>query len=50
MLKELLDAILRVFFGHNAVDNVTDWKKHHDKAVKSRNEVNEIIAKHQNQK
>jgi len=44
MLKELVDAILRVFFGHNAVDNVKDWKKSHEKAAKSRQEVNEIIS------
>jgi len=48
MLKDLIDAILRVFFGHNAVDNVTDWKKSHDKAGESRKEVEEIIAEHKN--
>ena len=49
MLKELFDAILRVFFGHNAVDNVTDWQKSHGKAVKSRKEVDDIISNHKNQ-
>lgn len=50
MLKVLLDAILRVFFGHNAIDNAVDWKKSHNKAVKSRQEVEGIIARHQNKK
>ena len=50
MLKDLIDAILRVFFGHNAVDNATDWKKSHDKAAESRKEVDDILAKHQNSK
>lgn len=47
MLKELIDAIMRVFFGHNAVDNATDWKKSHDKAVESRKEVDNIISAHE---
>lgn len=42
-LKELLDAILRVFFGHNAIDNVQDWKKAHDKANASRAEIEKTI-------
>jgi hypothetical protein len=50
MFKELLDAILRVFFGHNAVDNTIDWKKSHDKARTSRKEVDDIISQHQNKK
>jgi hypothetical protein len=44
MLKELLDAIARVFFGHNAVENAGDWKQSHDKAAESQKEVDEIIA------
>jgi len=50
MLKELIDAIMRVFFGHNAVDNAADWKKSHNKAVKSRREVKDIISDHANRK
>jgi hypothetical protein len=50
MLKELIDAIMRVFFGHNAVDNATDWKKSHDKATKSREEIEAIIANHKSSK
>ena len=46
MLKDLIDAIMRVFFGHNAVDNTKDWKKHHDKASASRKEVDAILAEH----
>jgi len=48
MLKELIDAILRVFFGHRAVKNATDWKKSRDKADKSRQEIDDIISRHQN--
>jgi len=48
MLKELIDAILRVFFGHNAVNNATDWKKSHDKSAASRKEIDDIISRHQN--
>ena len=50
MLKEIFDAILRVFFGYNAIDNVTDWKKSHNKAAQSRKEVKEIISKHKSVK
>ena len=46
MFKDLIDAILRVFFGHNAVDNTKDWKKHYDKASASRKEVDAILAEH----
>lgn len=50
MLKELLDAIARVFFGHNAVDNASDWKQSHDKAAESREEVERIITEAENNK
>ena len=43
MVKELFDAIMRVIFGHNTVDNAKDWKQAHDKAAKSRAEVEQII-------
>lgn len=43
-MRDLLDAILRVVFGHNAVDNTSDWHKAHNKARESRAEVDKIIA------
>jgi len=43
MLKELFDAIARILFGHNTVDNVIDLKQAHDKAATSRAEVEKII-------
>jgi len=48
MLKELIDSIIRVFFGHRAVDNITDWKKAHDKSAASRQEIEDIVSHHQN--
>jgi len=45
MLKQLIDAIARVFFGHNFVDNTSEWKKAHDKASKSRKEAEDIISR-----
>lgn len=43
IFRELIDAILRVMFGHNAVDNVVDLKKAHDKTRSSQAEVEQII-------
>ncbi len=44
MLRDWFDAILRVVFGHNAVENTKDWYKAKQKADKSRAEVDRIIA------
>jgi hypothetical protein len=44
MLRDLIDAILRLVFGHNAVDNGKDWYQSHAKAKASRAEVDNIIA------
>lgn len=43
MLKDLFDAIVRLVFGTNTVDNAADWKRSHDKASASRTEVQQII-------
>lgn len=43
LIKEVFDAVLRVFFGHNLVDNTKDWKSAHDKSKASRAEVDKII-------
>lgn len=42
-IKEIVDAVLRVVFGHNAIDNGSEWVKAHDKASTSRAEVDKII-------
>ena len=39
----LIDAIMRVVFGHNAIDNVTDWHQVHKKAKASREDLNNTI-------
>ncbi len=44
MLRDLFNAILRVVFGHNMVDNTKDWHEASQKANKSRAEVDTIIA------
>ena len=45
VLRDLLNAILRVVFGHNLVENAKDWHKANKKASKSRAEIDTIIAK-----
>lgn len=44
MLRDLIDAVIRILFGHNAVDNGKDWYQAHRKAKDSRSEVDAIIA------
>jgi hypothetical protein len=44
MLRDLLDTILRLIFGHNTTDNAKDWYQSHTKANASRAEVDAIIA------
>lgn len=43
MLKELIDAVMRVVFGHNAVDNTSDWYKARQKSKVSRDELERVI-------
>lgn len=42
-VRELIDAIARIVFGHSAVDNAKDLKQAHDKANASREEVEKIL-------
>lgn len=42
-LKELLDTLLRITFGHTTADNAEDWKEAHDKANASRADVEKIV-------
>ena len=44
MFRELLHAILNVFFGARTVDNAKDWHAAHTKAQASRSEIEQIIA------
>ena len=44
MLRELLQAIFGVIFGHRTVDSAKDWHAAHTKARASRDEVEQIIA------
>lgn len=39
MLKELMSTIMRVVFGHNAVDNTSDWYVARQKTKQSRAEL-----------
>ncbi len=43
MLREIWDAIVRVVFGNNAIDNAKDWKQSHDKAEKSRQDLADTV-------
>ena len=43
MFRDLVNAILKVIFGHNAVENTAEWKAAHDKANRSRADVNNIL-------
>ena len=47
MLKQLIDAIARLYFGHNTVDNAKEWHAAHTKARQSRAEVERIIREHE---
>lgn len=42
-IKDLIDAILRVFFGHNMVDGTKDWHEAHRKASRSRSDIERTI-------
>jgi hypothetical protein len=44
MLRELLQSIMNIIFGHRTVDNAKDWHAARTKAQASRDEVEQIIA------
>lgn len=39
----LIDAISRIIFGNNTIDNATDWHQAHTKAQASREELQRAI-------